>query len=137
MKNSIKTAFATMGGALALFPACSDFDDMNVNPFGANAEQVQVEYFINNAIVGAQQDPHIAERIFVLYWTTAGHFSFGGGISTGSHNDGWSSDYYGRGDLSGWLAAVNSAITVAEEQIASNTGSSYTPNLMQVARIWR
>lgn len=137
MKNSIKTILATLGGALTLFPACSDFEEMNVNPFGANADQVQVEYFINNSIVGAQQDPHIAERIFVLYWTTAGHFSFGGGISTGSHNDDWSKDYYGRGYMSGWLAAINSAIGVAEEQIASNTAAAYTPNLLQVARIWR
>lgn len=137
MKNLIKTAWSISLGSLLLFPACSDFDDINVNPFGANAQQTQVEYFINNALIGAQQDPHIAERVFVLYWTTAGHFSFGGGISAGTHNDGWTTDYYSRGYLSGWLSAINGAITIGEEQIASGTGSAYTPNLVQVARIWR
>lgn len=128
---------ATLAGGLLFFPSCSNFEDMNIDPFGANSSQVQVEYFINNAIVGSQQDPHIAERIFVLYWTTAGHFAYGGGISGGTHDDGWSSDYYGRGYLSGWLSAVNSAITVGEEQIEANTAAAYTPNLVQVARIWR
>ncbi len=137
MKNLIKTALTASLGTLLFFPSCSDFEELNVDPFGANAQQVQVEYFINNAIVGSQQDPHIAERIFVLYWTTAGHFAFGGGISTGTHNDGWSVDYYSRGYLSGWLSAVNSAITTGEEQIAANTAAAYTPNLVQVARIWR
>lgn len=138
MKNSIiKTLLAAGTGMLFLFQSCSDFEEINVDPFGANSQQVQVEYFINNAIIGAQQDPHIAERIFVLYWTTAGHFSVGGGIATGAHNDGWSVDYYGRSYLSGWLAAVNSAISIGEEQLANNTGSAYTPNLVQVARIWR
>lgn len=124
-------------GTLLLFPSCSDFEEINIDPFGANAQQVQVQYFINNAIVGAQQDPHIAERIFVLYWITAGHFAHGGGISTGTHNDGWTVDYYSRGYLSGWLAAINGAITVGEEQIAAGTGADYTPNLVQVSRIWR
>lgn len=137
MKNIIKITTATLLGSVAFFQSCSKFEEINVNPFGANAEQVQVQYFINNSIVGAQQDPHVAERAFVLYWTTAGHMAFGGGISAGNHNDGWSVDYYGRSYLSGWLSAINSAIQVADEQIESGTGFAYTPNLKQVARIWR
>lgn len=117
--------------------SCSDFEEMNIDPFGANAQQVQVEYFINNAIVGAQQDPHIAERIFVLYWKTAGRQQLGGGIVVGTHNDGWTVDYYGRSYLSGWLSAVTAAITVANEQIEANNVQPYTNNLLQVARIWR
>lgn len=137
MKNIIKITTVALLGSAAFFQSCSKFDEINVNPFGANAEQVQVQYFINNSIVGAQMDPHIAERAFVLYWTTAGHMAFGGGISAGTHNDSWSTDYYGRSYLSSWLSAINSAIQVADEQIEAGTGFAYTPNLKQVARIWR
>lgn len=115
--------------------SCSKFDEINVNPQAASADQVQVEYFINNSIIGAQQDPHVAERAFVLYWKTAGHQQAGGGISSGSANDGWSSDYYRY--ASDWLNSINSGIQVAEEKIASGNVKPYTSNLLQVARIWR
>jgi len=120
------------------FVSCKKFEEINRNPLAASSEQVQVEYFINNSIVGAQMDPHIAERIFVLYWEVAGHTSFNGtGLSAGNYNDGWSSDYYGGGYMSGWLNAANSAIQVAQEKIAAGKITSYTNNLLQVARIWR
>lgn len=137
MKNTIKIGFASTVAALTLVVSCKDFEEMNVDPFGANAQQVQVEYFINNSIVSAQQDPHIAERIFVLYWKTAGRQAFGGGISAGTHNDGWTVDYYGRSYMSSWLSSINGAIEVANEQIATNNIQPYTNNLLQVARIWR
>jgi Susd and RagB outer membrane lipoprotein len=121
-----------------LFASCKKFEEINQNPLAANADQVQVEYFINSSIGGAQMDPHIAERIFVLYWEVAGHTSFNGtGLSAGNYNDGWSSDYYGNGYMSGWLNAANSAIQVANEKIANGTSKAYTNNLIQVARIWR
>jgi hypothetical protein len=121
-----------------LLVSCKKFEDINRNPLAASADQVQVEYFINNSIIGAQMDPHIAERIFVLYWEVAGHTSFNGtGLSAGNYNDGWSSDYYGGGYMSGWLNTANTAIQVAEEKIAAGTSKSYTNNLLQVARIWR
>ena len=86
-----------------LFASCKKFDEINTNPLAASAEQVQVDYFINNSIIGAQMDPHIAERVFVLYWKTAAHQHLSTGIAGGSYDDGWSSDYYGGGYLSGWL----------------------------------
>lgn len=126
-----------MAASLVMITSCSDFEELNVDPFGANAQQVQVEYFINGSIVGAQQDPHIAERVFVLYWKTAGRQAFGGGIANGGYDDGWTSDYYGRSYLSGWLSGINAAITVANEQIAAGNIQPYSNNLLQVARIWR
>ena len=59
--------------AAAVFSGCKKFDEINENPYLVTEDQVQVEYFINNAIIGNQMDPHIAERIFVLYWKTDGH----------------------------------------------------------------
>lgn len=123
---------------LGLFvTSCKKFDEINVDPTAASAEQVQVEYFINNSIISAQMDPHIAERVFVLYWKTAARHQLSTGIAGGSYDDGWSSDYYGGGYLSGWLNHINTAVQVANEQIASGKVKAYTNNLLQVARIWR
>lgn len=137
MKNILKKSFLPALVALFFTTSCSDFEQINVNPLKANESQVQVEYFINNSIIGAQMDPHIAERIFVLYWKTAGHQQWGGGISTGGYDDGWSSDYYGSGYMGGWLNHIYAAVEVAEKQIANGDAKPYTNNLLQVARIWR
>src|SRR5690606_35427976 len=83
-----------------------------------------------------QQDPHIAERVFVLYWKTAGRQQMSGGISSGGYDDGWSSDYYSS-YMSSWLNTANTAIQVGNDQIAKGTSKAYTQNLIQVARIWR
>ena len=120
-----------------LLSGCSKFDEINEDPYLVTESQVQVEYFINNALVGSQMDPHIAERIFVLYWKTAGRQQFGGGIATGGYDDGWSSDYYSGGYLGGWLNGINTGVQVAEKQIAEGNIKEYTNNLLQVARIWR
>ncbi|OYY05876.1 MAG: susd and RagB outer membrane lipoprotein domain protein, partial [Sphingobacteriia bacterium 35-40-5] len=121
---------------LVMATSCKKFDEINTNPLAASADQVQVDYFINNSIISAQMDPHIAERVFILYWKTAGRQQMGGGISSGGYNDGWSSDYYSS-YMSGWLNAANSAIQVGNDQIAKGTNKLYTKNLIQVARIWR
>ena len=119
----------------ALLASCSKFDELGRDPLAASGEQVQVEYFINNSIIGAQMDPHVAERAFVLYWKTAAHQQFTTGLSGGSYNDGWSSDYYSY--ISGWLNNANTAIQIAQEQTAAGNIKPYTNNLLQVARIWR
>ena len=136
MKKFLKYTSIPLFTAL-LVSGCSKFDEINEDPYLVTENQVQVEYFINNAIVGSQMDPHIAERVFVLYWKTAGRQQFGGGISSGGYNDGWSSDYYSGGYLGGWLNGINSGVQVAEKQIAEGNIKEYTNNLLQVARIWR
>lgn len=137
MKKIFKISFLPALMVLFFATSCSDFEQINVNPLKANENQVQVEYFINNSIIGTQQDPHIAERIFVLYWKTAGHQQIGGGISTGGYDDGWSGDYYSSGYMGGWLNHIYAAVEVAEKQIESGNALPYTNNLLQVARIWR
>lgn len=135
MKNRYKGIWL-LASALLVTTSCQKFDEINTNPLAASADQVQVDYFINNSIIGSQMDPHIAERVFILYWKTAGHQQLGGGISTGGYNDGWSSDYY-NSYMSSWLNAANSAIQVGNEQVEKGTNKLYTKNLIQVARIWR
>ncbi len=124
--------------ALLLFASCHKFDQINTNPTAANTNQVQVEYFIDNSIVHAQQNPGVSERGFILYWTAAGHQisdADGATFSWGGYNDEWIGEYYS--NQAGALTYINSAITVATQQIANKTQKLYTNNLLQVARIWR
>ncbi|SKB43978.1 Susd and RagB outer membrane lipoprotein [Sphingobacterium nematocida] len=134
----MKNIFSKVGLALLLsssLVACSKFDEINTSPTAASADQVQIEYFLNNSIIGAQQDPHIAERAFVLYWKTAARQHFTTGIAGGTSNDGWSSDYWSY--ASGWLNSVNTGIQIAKDQIAKGKSKEYTDNLIQISRIWR
>lgn len=134
MKNIIKSACIVIGGSL-LMQSCSKFEEINTDPKTANEDQLQVEYSINGAIIGAQMNPDIAERSFVLYWKTAGRQHRQGGISSGSYNDDWSNAYYN--GVAGWIGTINLAIDVAEKKIANGSEQLYTKNLLQVARIWR
>lgn len=135
MKKVLSKTWALVCMVLLIF-SCSDFEEINKDPLAATAEQVEVEYFINNSIGAAQQDPHIAERIFVLYWKDASRTSRLGVLSQGGSNDGWTHDYF-QSYVSTWLRNITTAITVAEEKIATGNVKEYTENLLHVARIWR
>src|SRR5690625_1239779 len=106
MKIIIKLSFFLL---LTLTISCSDFEDINIHPTAASADQVQVEYFINNSIVSAQIDPHVAERSFVLYWKYAGHQDSTNTLTVGNYNDGRSGDYFSY--MSEW---INHAYTTIE-----------------------
>lgn len=115
--------------------SCSDFDEINENPTAATAEQVQIEYFINNAIISSQQNPNTAERAFVLYWKAAGRMDRINTLPVGTVNDGWTNDYFN--DVSSWLKHANTAVQIADDKIEKGNIQPYTNNLKQVARIWR
>lgn len=133
-KNIIYKASLLLSVILLTF-SCDDFEEINVNPTAASVEQVQVEYFINNSIIGAQMNPHVAERAFVLYWKSAGRMDAINSLPAGYADDGWTGDYYN--SLSGWLNAINTAIEVGEVQVEAGTVKEYTNNMLQAARIWR
>ena len=61
MKNIVKKSSLVLA-MVAMLSSCDNFDEINVNPTAANADQEQVEYFINNSIIGAQMNPDVAER---------------------------------------------------------------------------
>lgn len=134
MKQHIYKLGLALGFGVML-NGCSKFEEINQNPTAATAEQVQVEYFINNSIIGTQMDPHIAERVFVLYWKTAARQHLTTGIAGGGYDDGWSSDYFRY--ASEWQNHINTAIQIADEKAAEGTAKPYNNNLKQVARIWR
>jgi len=137
MKNLFKKTCLLLAATVVL-SSCSDFSEVNVDPTAASEEQVQVEYFINHSIIGAQMSPGVAERSFVLYWKIGAHQAAdvdGGVFSVASYNDGWTSAYYNQ--VSSWLNHINTAIQIAEKQIEAGNKKEYTNNLIQVARIWR
>ncbi|MCC8425803.1 SusD/RagB family nutrient-binding outer membrane lipoprotein [Mucilaginibacter sp. UR6-11] len=138
MKTTLKKSGLLLTAALLSVSSCKKFDALNNDPLKANGDQVQTEYFLNNSIVGAQQDPGLSERVFILYWVVGGHGlqdEDGDTFSRGSYDDGWTSEYYRQS--SQWLNNANSAISVGNDQIAKGTSKVYTKNLIQVARIWR
>ncbi len=116
--------------------SCSDFDEINRNPtVDYTGSIVKPEYLTNNSILGAQQDPHIADRIFVRYWKTAGRMDRMNYLPIGDYNGSWTNDYYRY--LSGWLKDIYSAVNLANIQIEQGSAQPYTQNLKNVARIWR
>ncbi|WP_316751002.1 SusD/RagB family nutrient-binding outer membrane lipoprotein [Pedobacter gandavensis] len=134
MKIIIKTACTLLATSL-LLTSCKKFDEVNVNPVAASGDQVQPEYFLNNSIIGAQQNPEVAERAFVLIWKTAGHQQSNGVFFNGTHDDTHITIYFNQ--ISGWLNNANTAIKIAADKKASGTDAAYTNNVAQVARIWR
>ncbi|AFL96464.1 SusD/RagB family nutrient-binding outer membrane lipoprotein [Ornithobacterium rhinotracheale] len=134
MKNSNIYKIAALS-IFTTFISCKDFEEINIDPLAANIDQVQTEYFINNSIIGTQQNPHIAERVFILYWKAAGRMDRINTLPIGVSNDDWTRDYYDY--LAGWQTNVNTAIKVAENLEKQGKAEDYVKNLKQVARIWR
>ncbi|NML20820.1 SusD/RagB family nutrient-binding outer membrane lipoprotein [Pseudoflavitalea sp. G-6-1-2] len=130
-----KIASALALSAIVLASSCKKFDDLGTNPKQASPEQVEVEYFLNNAIIGAQMDPHIGERAFVLYWKVASHQMLENTLNVGEDDDDWNKDYFRY--ISGWLNHVNTAIQVADDKKTNGTAWPHNDNMKQVARIWR
>ncbi|MBK0378716.1 SusD/RagB family nutrient-binding outer membrane lipoprotein [Mucilaginibacter segetis] len=138
MKSILKKSCVVLTATTIMLASCKKFDEVNNNPFAANGDQVQTEYFINNSIIGAQQDPGLSERMFILYWVPGGHSlqdEDGETFSQGSFVDDWASEYYRQS--SQWQNNANTAIQIGTDQIAKGTSKPYTNNLIQVARIWR
>lgn len=134
----MKKTLTKISVALALVASvssCSKFDEINTSPTAATSDQVQVEYFLNNSIISAQQDPHIAERVFVLYWKSAARQHLANNIATGGYSDDWTNDYWRY--ISEWLNHANTAIQIGDEKAANGSAQEYNNNLIQVSRIWR
>src|SRR5690606_8477523 len=134
LNNKLSKSFLALGVA-AVISSCSKFEDINKSPQAADDQQVQVEYFINASINGAQMNPDVAERAFVLYWKTAGRQHRLTFFNNGTYDDGYTSAYYNQSAT--WLNRINEAVQVAEGKIEAGDVKEYTGNLLQVARIWR
>lgn len=141
MKNNSILLYIFFTAAIFFFGGCSDFDDINRDPNAANEGDIKVQYILNKAITDAQQDPHISERAFTLYWRGAGRQDKSTtGLNAGNYNDDWSNDYYSY--VSGWMKSATQAVELAEKQLENdNFAVEYdrkmASNLREVSRIWR
>ena len=126
-----------LSSALALFSSCSDFEEINMDPTVITEENVQIGHLLNKSIYEAQQSPHIAERIFVLSWKCAARYDRGSGLTIGTDNDGWNTDYFGVDFGVGWLNYVNNAVNLAKKGIDEGSATDVEKNLYQMSRIWR
>lgn len=136
MKHTYSNKIMIAAALLLAMASCKKFDAVNTNPLAASEDQVQVEYLINSSIVGAQMNPDVAERSFILYWKSGGRQGYEGGtLEDGYTDDGWTTAYYNKS--AEWQNRINLAIKVGESQINNGTNKLYTTNLIQVARIWR
>lgn len=142
MKNIKKYLFLGLSmGAVALGNvACSDFEDINVNP-GTAGENVVLPYYpLDQSIVQAQQDPHIQERIFVYNWADAARIAGAQGfLSLGFYSDGFNHDYL-NGYISKWIKNATLAITLCDKQAdlaTSEDEKTNNENIRAIARIWR
>ncbi len=133
--KKIKNYMAILLAASLATISCKKFDQVNTNPLAASADQVLPEYFINQSIIDAQQNPDVAERSFVMYWKTAAHYQEDEGLSSGAYDDGWTGAYFNK--TASWQNAINNAIKIGNGYIESGKPKLYTSNLVQVARIWR
>lgn len=137
MKNINKFIY-TLGIGALLFTACSDFEEVNTDPTATTIDQARVEYAINSSITGAQMNPDVAERAFVLNWKTAGRQHFTSGLAVGSYNDDWISAYYNKS--ADWQKSATLAIALADDKVEKGLighDADMIPNMKQVARIWR
>lgn len=140
----MKTKNIILLGALAIASlsttGCSDFEEINKDPNKANIDQVQPDWFFNNSIIGAQMNPEIAERIFVLMWKRAARFDRGSGFTLGADNDEYNKLYFTNNSYGvGWLNRVNQAIEVANLKMEAGEDEIYPyfRNIPGMARIWR
>ncbi len=131
-KLFIGLCFTTLGLA-----SCSDFEDVNISPEQVGEEYVKPDYFLNNAIYLAQQDPDVAERVVVYNWASAarvcGEMSF---LNVGRYNDGYNQAYFNQ--VTNWLKYATFAIQRVDD-MTDLTGheAEFYPNIKAFARIWR
>lgn len=119
--------------------SCSDFDEVNIDPKAAQADQTQAYYALNKSIGDAQQGPHEAERIFVYNWKSAARYHQMGHLVTGSYADDYMDDYH-NSKISNWMKSATLAMNLADAQIESGKvigrNAIFVNNVKQVARIW-
>lgn len=135
----INKILALTAGLLSLV-ACSDFEEINKNPKAASASDVKPYWALNKAIIGDQQNPNDAERVFVLYWADiARQDGENSGRSVGGSNDEWAGCLYNL--TRNTVTSATNAIRIADEAIASGElgehDAALFANVKAFSRIWR
>lgn len=137
MKKTVYKSLLAVAFASALAGGCKDFEEINKDPNQIGEDAVQIEYLVNTSMYEAQQNPHIAERIFVYMWGAASRFHTYGIAATCSNSDSYNTDYASLDYLGKWLTSANQAVLIGQERIAAGTDKETDNNWVQIARIWR
>lgn len=135
-KNIVLAGFAL---SVALLTSCSDFQEINEDPNQVGEDKVKPEWFLNASIIGAQMNPEIAERIFILEWNRGSRFNRGSGFTIGTDNNDWNTLYLSNDYAVGWLNKATKAIQLGEAKVQAGEAEMfpYYKNVIQMARIWR
>lgn len=140
MKKNKFIAYAMLFMTLGTVASCSDFEEVNTNPMATGADQLKPYYSLSASIINAQQNPDVAERLFIINWSAYARTDGEDGYTTGS---GRSFDDYNSAafsQMSDWLTKCNTAITLCNEIDMNNVTpheQDFFPNIHQMARIWR
>lgn len=140
MRKNKFLAYAMLFMTLGSVASCSDFEEVNTNPMATGADKLKPYYSLSASIIDAQQNPDIAERLFVINWAAYARQDGEDGYTCGS---GRSFDDYNNAafsQMSSWLTKCNTAITLCNEidmTKVTEHESKFFPNIHQMARIWR
>lgn len=137
----MKTKNIVLTGLLAVasFTSCGDFEEINEDPNLVGEDKVKPEWFLNASVIGAQMNPEIAERIFVLTWNRASRFNRGNGFTLGTDNNDYTTLYLSNSYAVSWLNTATKAIQLGEQKVENGEAEAfpYYRNVVQIARIWR
>ena len=138
MKNISKILSVS---ALALvFASCSDFDEINKDPQAVDESTNRPYYALNKSMMAAQQDPGVAERLFVINWAAAARQDGedGYGTSIGEYSDDHLSQSYN--NMANTIKYAVDAINISTNQLngeLTDRDRSFFTNIKSFARIWR
>lgn len=136
MKNRLIKLFLAAGVAVTMV-SCKDFQEINQDPNAVPENLMQIDYMLNASIIGAQMDPDVAERTFILTWDRVSRYERAGGYTTFGVSDDYIKSYWSLSWMGKWLRDATVAVQIAEKRIAEETIKDAEPNLHQMARIWR
>lgn len=123
------------GGLLAgMAAACSDFEDINKSPSSAGVEVMAPDYLLNKSLYEAQQDPAIAERLFIYNWADAARFVNWGFITFSNYSDDFNNQAFDY--MAEWIRYASEAVKLSET-VENVRLKDYYANIGQIARIWR
>lgn len=140
-KTIMNNKFIYIAIGLLALTSCSDFDEVNKNPFAVSNKEVRPYYAFNKSIVADQQNPNDAERVFVISWAAAARQDGedGYGASSGKRHPDFSECLYSL--TSKAVVSANQAIDLVDYHIDNNiVPKSQIPfykNIKEFARIWR
>ncbi len=135
MKKQIFNIIATLS-VLLFWGSCSDFEEINQNPNAVSQEDIQAEYFFNGSMFEAQMNPHIAERVWIIYWDRVSGYEARGTLTTFLQSNDYNTDYYGGSYLNRWIKDATLAIELAKGRV-DDPSFPNANNMYQIARIWR